>query len=121
MCGKQCRNIEVDGKQTSISKDVEDSIFESLCSIDVELLAREGSDKRIAETMHTYLPFDSHYLLVKIGADNLEFLTDLRLTLTKARERFGSGKDDEKTLRSTENNVEELLQMVENNIINEGE
>ena len=62
----------------------------------------------------TYLPFDTHYLLVFIGAENLDTLAAIKMDLSKSKE---SG-DEEEYLRKQQN-VKEFLKQIREGIFGE--
>ncbi len=112
----QCPNVKVKGMPNKLTAKDENEIFKNICDIDITLFDSPEFGQELAYSAATYLPFDAHYLLMKIGADKLEELSDIRSLLIKEKEDMLLKNTDSIRLKRLENEVEDLLKDVWNNI-----
>jgi Fe-S-cluster containining protein len=99
----QCLNIKVD-KNKNISKAESDLIFKNIRDLDVLLFPDRAMGKRIVDTTMTYIPFDAHMLASIVGYDNMEKLTDVKLMMRGAQEKFKKGEISVEELEKTQGN-----------------
>jgi len=121
MEGKQCRNVQVFSNNVSLSKFEEDDIFLKISELDVKVFPDSKTGKEFVYSTMTYLPFDTHYLLFRIGSDQLEVLTSMRLILEKNKEEVKNAKDDEKEgkIKKYEIVQSNINKFIEDNILKE--
>ena len=80
---KQCDRVEIKKKKTkvkNITKGTSDHIFKLIHYLDINIfpenLAKESAG--IVMGSYTYLPFDTHYLLMQIGQEKLDNLATMK-------------------------------------------
>jgi len=78
---KQCKNIEVEGDETEVDTEKSDSIFEEMHKLDIQLFKDRQFGKRMVDQTATYMPFETHYLCYRMGANFIQQLTDMKLGL----------------------------------------
>lgn len=119
----QCRNLEVKtkgkGNLNFVSKQDSDKIFESLYKLDAKMFDSKEYGEYIVNFSLTYMPFDAHYLCVRIGPDNLDILTDMKLMLRDAKKKYEANKEDSTLFlefSKKEKEVQEFLKTVKNSL-----
>ena len=78
---EQCRNLKIKGKNKCIivSRVVSDDLFRKIHHLDINLFPEKEIGREIVLSSRTYMPFDTHFLLIKMGPDALESLTDMKI------------------------------------------
>ena len=106
---KQCKGIEIKPKSKvkSVTKEKSDNIFRSIHTLDIELFNDKKRGYEIVMNSMTYLPFDAHYLCLRIGPDLLDQLASIKI---KMRDLKTQGKEEELSL--LKENVNGLLAKV---------
>ena len=112
MKGEQCKNIKVENGNESIAFKEEEAIFKKIYDIDVKMFENERDGKDIVYNALTYMPFDAHYLLITVGPDILETLTDFRLELQSSRRKFDDGDLEKLELDNLEKNVKDFVDVL---------
>jgi len=114
---EQCKNLEVKGMH-SFPKQLSDKLFEKIHRLDIRLFDDKIVGKEIVEMSATYMPFDAHYLCVRIGPDNLEILTSMKLELKKSKEKYNANPSIDNSLEysSLSSKVKDFLEEVKKNI-----
>jgi Fe-S-cluster containining protein len=88
---KQCEGISIKKRQNikTIKKEVSDIIFKNIHQLDIDLFHKEDKENAYEIVMgsYTYIPFDAHFLLMKIGQEKLEDLALMKIRLRKLKEQ----------------------------------
>jgi Fe-S-cluster containining protein len=124
-CG--CPNVDFLKKNIKpLTVEEENNIFQGITDLDIETVKENALLKSIDGNFErdivyggkTYMPFDTHYLLMFVGPDNLEKLADMRSILFEKKKQLKAGEIQEQDLVDARNQVEDFLSLMKNNIIN---
>lgn len=115
---KQCTNLEICGSKT-ISQKRSDLMLKKIYNLDIDLFDDKKQGEKYIGTSATYTPFDAHYLCHRIGPDNLETLSKMKIELQNAR-MIARNKENitaQLECRKLEKLVKEYLETVKNLIL----
>lgn len=105
----QCRNLEIEGKTKTLNKALTDKLFLQIHYLDISLFPNKIQGKDTVMSSYTYMPFDMQYLCIKIGPDNLEKLTDIKIHMRNMRNKLNRNEITIQKWLEEKKNVGEVL------------
>lgn len=120
---KQCKNLEVDGKENFVSKTKSDAIFFFIHKLDISLFEDKRVGEEVVMSSCTYMPFDAHYLCLMFGPDYLDDLTKIKLDLRKVKDNYEkdtTNKENKSLFIKKEEEVKDLLIQIKNSLGTKG-
>lgn len=112
---KQCRNLEVDSDLNYVPQLKSDSYFRKIHDLDVDLFNNKKEGKYyVYQNNSTYMPFDAHFLCLRIGPDYLDLLTDMKIELRKAKKDYEKDKSNLQNILHLRKKEEEVKDFIEN-------
>ena len=110
---EQCTGVKVSAKQGfSLTTESSNNLFNAIYNLDVQLL--NNVSKQVGNI--TYMPFDHHFLVLFLGPDGLEQLTDMKILLMDSITKRKNNEIEEESLLKIENNIKEFIEVLKENI-----
>jgi Fe-S-cluster containining protein len=118
----QCRNLKTIKGTSPVSQTKSDKIFKQIHNLDIDLFEVKSIGEKVVMDSMTYMPFPSHYLCIRIGPQNLETLTSMRLSLMEEKNKYEEDKTNATNalqFRKKEQNIKDFLDNIRKNILGE--
>ena len=121
-------NVTLKGKKVKYLTLIEENkLFRQIPKLDIEVFKSSlGIDDETAQDMVyesmdspplTYLPFDAHYILVRLGPENLETFTQVRSLLIEKNRKKDLSDTDSLDFIKIKSNVQDFIKNIENQIL----